>query len=338
MPVIPINKDYTNITDFVNSLFSAGVRDPSVVTNAIAAGELSVGFSDQGKEITRVWLAAWQSSQGDPFNQTDFDHCPQLDRPLMAFIAGYLRSNALSMFMPKLEYLGPSAADGPPIYQLSGYTRHDFRSGGKWNYDTVQSYLNLLMFGAHFVVIMAKADLPNGPEVSPLWQDFKAESTLRSNQRNDPGNSHYTTLTNICGQYYPAVSGDTPPDPTPFVLACLVCPTVAEVTCLIKPPGSYDTFMQLEGWEAVSDRHNADFEAFNATLWNISTYGSCVYSEKRATAIFLAPAGWKPQPTPGTFMPPYVGAETPQPWLRTDLVRLADEQVERRTRRARSPG
>ena len=37
-----------------------------------------------------------------------------------------------------------------------------------------------------------------------------------------------------------------------------------------------------------AERHNATDAAYLNTLWNISTYGSCPYSEKRSTPIFIA--------------------------------------------------
>ncbi|CAE6703322.1 hypothetical protein R75461_06292 [Paraburkholderia nemoris] len=66
---------------------------------------------------------------------------------------------------------------------------------------------------------------------------------------------------------------------------------------------------------------------YQQTLWNISTYGASAYSEKRATSIFLAPAGWTPQVYQTTLMMPYVGAYansngTPQSWLNTSLVTI----------------
>src|SRR5690606_22420252 len=185
MPVVPIDADYSNVADFVNSLFDADVRTVEVVQAAIGAGDLTATFSDQGDKLLRVWLAAWQQAQGDPYDPADFDHCPAQDRSLVAFLSAYLRANALSMFLPEITYVGPSS-DGLPIYQLGGYTRQDFVSGAAWQYGTVQAFLELLMLGAHFVVIQDPSDLPNGPSVSSLWADFKSADTLRDDERWDP--------------------------------------------------------------------------------------------------------------------------------------------------------
>ena len=96
---------------------------------------------------------------------------------------------------------------------------------------------------------------------------------------------------------------------------------------LLAGAGTYNTFIQLEGWQAGGSRHNADYATYQQTLWNISTYGASAYSEKRATSIFLAPAGWTPQVYQTTRMMPYVGAYaqsngSPQGWLNPSLVTI----------------
>jgi hypothetical protein len=87
-------------------------------------------------------------------------------------------------------------------------------------------------------------------------------------------------------------------------------------TALLNP----NTFLQMEGWPAYTSRHNFDYELHEKTLWNISTYGLCAFSEKRATAVFLADRNWNPLIQKDTVMPHYRGADTPQSWLRKDLI------------------
>lgn len=60
MQVIPINSDYSNIPQFIDSLFDPDVRCLDTLQSAISAGNMSVAFSDQGAEIISVWMAAWQ--------------------------------------------------------------------------------------------------------------------------------------------------------------------------------------------------------------------------------------------------------------------------------------
>jgi hypothetical protein len=318
MPVVPINPGFTNLPQFINSLFDADVRASSVITGAIAAGKLTAAFSDQLPVILPVWLAAWQQSLGLPYNQADFAHCPPSDAAALGFLANYIGSNALSLYVPALEPV--SIAGGqPPVYALTGYQQRVFKPGGSWDLAVVTAFLELLYHGAHFVAVHAAYDLAYGQPVGALWSLFKSSSALKPYRRHDPGNSHYTSLTNVCGYYVPDITADTAPANCPLLAALLCCPTVAEVTC---NPSMYNSFLQLEGWEAPYARHNADYQTYKQTLWNISTFGACAYSEKRGTALFLAPADWAPAPSLGTFMPPYYGAEPAQAWLNTSLVQL----------------
>jgi hypothetical protein len=318
MPVVPIDAGFTNIPQFINSLFDADVRSPSVLTDAIAAGQLTAAFSDQLSVILPVWLAAWQQSQGLPYNASDFGHCPPSDAAAIGFVAGYVGQNALSLYVPTLVPVSVTAGQ-PPVYSLTGYQQSAFKPGGSWDLDVVSGFLELLYHGAHFVAVHAAYDLAYGQSIGPLWSLFKSSSALAPYRRHDPGNSHYTSLTNVCGYYVPDISGNSAPSNCPLLVALLCCPTVAEVTC---NPSMYNSFLQLEGWEAPYSRHNADYAVYKQTLWNISTFGACAYSEKRGTAIFLAPGDWAPQPSLGTYMPPYYGAEPAQGWLNTALVQL----------------
>lgn len=320
MPAVPLKPDYSNVGKFVDSLFSPDVRTLDAINPALRSGATTATFTSQLPMITAVWLAAWQASQGDPYNAQDLKNCPTSDHALMQFLATYFRANPLTMFLPKIQLEGFLPKGEMPIYQLSGYTGQALFDGGEWDYPNVEQFLELLLVGAHFVVIHAAKDLPPGDWVAPFYELFTGSSQLKPYRRHDPGNSHYTSTTNVCGYYVPDVRHDKAPTPCPFALAFLACPTVSAVGC---SPKVYNTFLQLEGWEATHSRHNADYKTiYQPTLWNVSTYGACAYSEKRATAIFLAPADWNPQISPQTFMPPYVGAETPQKWLNKKTVVL----------------
>lgn len=320
MPVVPINPDFTNIPAFVDSLFDPDVRAAATITDAIAAGALTVAFSDQLAAILPVWTAAWAQSQGLSYDAADFAHCPASDAAAIAFLADYIGAADLSLYLPTLA-LADAPAGAPPSYTLSGYTRNAFKPGGDWDMTVVTGFLELLYYGAHFVAVHAAYDLAYGQFVDPLWARFRDSSALAPYRRWDPGNSHYTSVTNICGYYVPDITQDTAPADCPLLVALLCAPTVSNVLC---NPSMYNSFLQLEGWEAIYARHNADYAVYKETLWNISTFGACAYSEKRGTAIFLAPADWAPQPSLGTMMPPYYGAEPVQPWLNTSLVALPE--------------
>ena len=127
--------------------------------------------------------------------------------------------------------------------------------------------------------------------------------------------------------YYLNISGNFAPENCGMLLALLNGRTVNDATL---GAGHYNSFIQLEGWQAGAARHNADYNLHTQTLWNISTFGACPYSEKRGTAVFLAPQGWTPQVYQTTCMMPYLGAyatasQQPQAWLRRDLVSVPED-------------
>ncbi len=334
MPVTPINADYSNINSFVDSLFSSDVRTIGPINQAIQNNQYIAPFSNQNAQIIPVLLAAWQASQGDSYSSTDYNHCPDLDKPIVAFIANYIKTNSLEISIPQLSLVSSSSSG--PTYCLDSYQTQAFiDENGNWNYTVVNDFLNLLLNGAHFVSIQSNFSLPNGPDVQDLWTEFQENSSINGNERTDTssaigisaiGNSHYASVTNLNGYYYPSVTEDTAPNPCSFLLSLLVCTTIANH---VSNSSSYETFFQLEGWQLPpnalkikNSRHDADYNLYKECYWNISTYGACAYSEKRGTAIFLAPSSWVPAPTSGTFMPPYAGAETPQKWLQTNLITL----------------
>lgn len=331
MPIIPLNPTYNNIKAFISSLFEPDVRAVETIEAVIKAGRFFGHFSPESDKILALWTAAWQAAHGDDYDAVDVEHCPASDRAMLTYLSQYIAQNKLAMFVPRLKQVAVSDND-MPIYELAGYQRQDLQMAGtQWNYETVGHFLSLLMSGAHFVVIHAEEDLPPGVSVTPLWRDFKENDAVETGERADMGNSHYTSSVNACGEYYPNVQGDVAPDDCPFILSLLVCPTVSSpLSHECAQIDRYNTFMQLEGWELTGaleaitkqGRHMADYATHEKTLWNISTYGFSAYSEKRATPIFLAPVGWDPRISADTLMPPYVGAESRQPWLNTTVVQL----------------
>ncbi len=320
MPVIPINPEFSNIPDFVNSLFDPDVRTLDVLEDAIGAGRLTASFSDEVEKILSLWRAAWRMAQGDPHSTADYAHCPTRDRALFAELSRYLAANPLTMFVPIVDYVGLHA-DGRAIYELSGYDTVAFRKADAWEYSGVDRFLELFIHGAHFLVIHAPIDLPSGPPVGSLYKALK-EDGLGPQIRMDFGDSHYTSTINLCSHYYPRILEQKAHAGDPFVLAFLFGPTDSDIGCA---QATHNTFFQLEGWPNIVPeigRHPVDYSKHEKTLWNISTYGACAYSEKRATAVFLAPPEWNHAVNPVTYMPPFSGAETRQHWLATQYVRL----------------
>ena len=308
-----------NCQDFVNRLFGTGTRDVAVVTTAYGNGAPN-GYIEPadftGGQLSRFaaqWTRQWLDGGSHP-------ECPQQDAALIGMLANYMTSAAsngpLTMWVPQLGY---QAGSNPSVFGLEGYTAFPFHDGSQWNAASVAAFTNLLAAGAHFVAISATDDLPANVSMTAFDQFFAA---AKLPTRHDIGNSHYASVTNITGTYYLDISDDFAPENCALLLAFLAGRTVNDP---FASRGTYNTFIQLEGWQAGSTRHNIDYDTYKQTLWNISTFGSCPYSEKRATTIFLAPQGWTPQVYQVTRMMPYVGAYansngTPQAWLNTALV------------------
>lgn len=316
-----------NCQDLVNSLFAKPVRSKDVVRDANApmdARGLVPGADFSGGQMARLlqfWVAWWTSGGGNPP-----ETLPRTDAALLSALRGYIEKAAgtgpMVLWVPQLRWL-PGAQ--PAVYRLEGYRAWHFVDGqGAWRPDAGEVFLSLLLQGAHLVAIHADADLPAGTRVQ-AFDDWFASTGLP--RRKSIGNSHYAGVVNTTGRYYLDVAGDFAPRDCGLLLAFLYGRTVNSE---LIGRGSYNTFMQLEGWQAGVDRHNADYGIHVDTLWNISTFGASVYSEKRAGAAFLAPPGWQPQVYQTTRMMPYVGAYAvsdgqPQSWLHTGLVVVADD-------------
>ncbi|HEY7770716.1 hypothetical protein [Longimicrobium sp.] len=312
-----------NCQDFVNSLFGPGMRSAAVVEeafNTVPTGGYVPPADFSGGQVpgfVEVWARHWLGG--------DSSQCPAQDAALLDLLATHVSAGSgagpLTLWVPQIARQGSAT---PPTYLLSGYRGFSFRgAGGSWDSGTVQAFLSLLAGGAHFVSVCATADLPAGVSATPL-DTVLADSGLPTSR--DIGSSHYTSAVNITGTYYLSIGEDFAPAGCGLLLAFLVGRTVNNP---LAQAGAYNAFFQLEGWQSRlgSHRHNADYDTHKATLWNISTFGATPYSEKRATTVFLAPAGWTPQVYQTTRMMPYVGAYAtsptdPQPWLQTSAVAL----------------
>jgi len=238
---------------------------------------------------------------------------------LKGYIGGAASNGPLTLWVPQIAY---QPGSNPAVFELSGYLAFPFvDAGGNWIAANVGTFLALLAAGSHLVAISASSDLPAGVSMQ-AFDSYMGASGLTTST--DIGNSHYTSLLNTTGRYYLSIGSDFAPAGCGLILSFLYGRTVNN---LLASAGSYNTFIQLEGWQAGGSRHNADYATYQATLWNISTYGASPYSEKRATTVFLAPSGWTPQVYQTTLMMPYVGAYaqsngTPQGWLDTAVVTI----------------
>ena len=317
--LIPLDESFSNIPAYVNSLFCPSVRAPELLKAAIPTGTLQFLWTDErSAEMTlAAWLAAWQFSQGAAYDPAALANCPAVDQPLIAFWGRYFRDNPLDMCIPQLTYV---PGEGIASYANAGYQRMPFlTAGGGFDYEVaVPAFLDFILRGAHFVVVQAKQDT-GGSSVENFYKAFTGEASLKTQQRHDPGNSHYASITNITGEYYPKVTKDAEPATNPLITAFLVGKTVNNPLA-----SKYNAFFQLEGWEyhIGGKRHGADYDTYKDTLWNISTYGAIPYSEKRSTPIFLAPSTFSLDLDAETHMPLYLGADSLRGWMNPDLLAM----------------
>ncbi len=316
-----------NVQDFANSMFGPKMRAESLIPAAFDQGTIPYKPADfSGGQIGKIVEAlekSWNDGSGP-------------DSPILNFLKNYIApagtAPLMQMWVPTLGYIQKTS---PSAYRLGGYRPFALasRAGNAvaWNRDAVHDFLQLLVGGAHFVAVSATADFTNQglPYATRDLYSLFRESGLP--QRGDPTSSHYGSLANVTGQYYLDIKSEDAPPGCGFLLALLFGRTVNSTAG--AKVGTYNTFMQLEGWPANglgNTRHNADYEAYKKTLWNTATYGACPYSEKRATTVFLAPTPWTPQVYQTTRMMPYVGAYASgkypngktQGWLDTGLVTI----------------
>ncbi|MEM7474338.1 MAG: hypothetical protein AAF483_05040, partial [Planctomycetota bacterium] len=122
---------------------------------------------------------------------------------------------------------------------------------------------------------------------------------------------------NTSGKYWLKVSGDSVPEDNPMLLAFLTGLTA-------HSDDNPNCFFQLEGWPANADlsRHKKDYDANKDSDWNFSTFGACVYSEKREAPLFLCPNDFDLSLNSQSKMPVYQGAQPVQHWMNPELMEI----------------
>lgn len=325
-----------NNQNFLNSLFGPNMRSPTLVTAAASQTTTPYTPADytagQLDAVVDALYAVWMGSiSGNA-----------ADAAIITFLKGFLGPTdapPMNIWIPAITYKGGS----PVIYELTGYDGGPMMStnsqgnGVDWNPDKVRTFLKLLVGGAHFVCISADDDFTNQSLTNPGRDLYAAFKDSGLSQRDDLGCSHYKSVLNDTGVYYLSyITTDFAPMDCGLLVSLLFGCTVNDSDAAT---GTYNTFMQLEGWPAHGlrggTRHMADYDASTDSLWNISTFGATPYSEKRATTVFLAPGAapghgqWLPRLYQTTRMMPYVGAYatgnppgSPQGWLNTDVVQI----------------
>ena len=329
-----------NCQDFANSMFGPYMRAGSLIVEKYkqtVTPYLPADFSGgQMNAIVSTLLDCWNTRRGP-------------DAPILDFLKDYIAPPAgqnqplMQLWVPTLVYQNNTS---PAQYQISGYQNFALASYSAnktaWTQDGVRTFLQLMAGGAHMVAVSAVRDFESQGIAYNSRDLYSAFRKANLSQRGDPVNSHYANVIkiggkdvwgNFTGQYYLDINQDAAPLGCGLILALLFGRTVNNTTGGTYTPGQYNTFMQLEGWPATGTGdtwHNADFNAYQQSLWNTATYGACPYSEKRATTVFLAPTGWQPAIYQTTRMMPYVGALAdgkypngkPQEWLNAALVTL----------------
>ncbi|MFL6203179.1 MAG: hypothetical protein ACJ76J_28765 [Thermoanaerobaculia bacterium] len=342
--VVTLADDYSNTYDFVQSMFATNARGVNTVyanaadqqtpyTSPASPPPFTGGFANWTsiQRIVSLWTSFWmggQPSSGQSFLDTDAE--------MLQNLAAYVKTNLPVLWVPQLQFKGWSgtASQSPPVYVIEGYQSYDlFNADGSWNENNVSILLLYFAFGAHFVQVLDPSN-PSSQTITPdLYNTLGGTSTsVYSNLGQQVWDSHYSSLGGQdSGMGYPSqmIVYDSVPNPSPLLCAFLIGPTVQPVM-FTNPLGDSTqrcNFIQLEGWrqfgQATAGWHNADYQAYDATYWNFSTYGVCAFSEKRGTALFLAPAGWQPVNQCASILPAYLGALDQgdvNPWMQWSLV------------------
>ncbi len=92
------------------------------------------------------------------------------DKALMRFFRRFILGNTLHMSIPMFESDGDR--DGVPKYRIVGYERVALADGGLVEAG-IRIFINLLLCGAHFVVLHASRDSGGGSSVANFYYSFK---------------------------------------------------------------------------------------------------------------------------------------------------------------------
>ncbi len=339
--IVTLAPDYSNTYDFVRSMFASNARgvdpvlnyaipsNPSYPINPSNPPPFCVGFANQTsiQRIVELWMSLWQGYDAP-------QPCLDTDAQMLQMLDHYVQSYVPNLWVPNLTFKGWEGEpnNSLPVYTVNGYTHYPLLDqNNRWIQNNLQVLLTYLVYGAHIVLIMDPTQVGSETVAYDFYDYAYTTSTVQANFEQKVWDSHYSGVGGQnSGMSYPCtvITSDSVPNPSPLLCSMLIGPTVQPIFGTSPYQNGQDRcdFMQLEGWRqfgsSSSGWHNADYAAYNETLWNFSTYGVCAFSEKRGTALFLAPNGWTAKPQSGTIMPPYLGAQTPQDWLRWDLVTL----------------
>lgn len=316
------------------SLFRAGLVDLIKLEEVNGNAVSPICWLADNATITLVVDVLEGYWKGDAILKNPSPRAIKTDEKFINFIRNYIDNNSLQLRVPGFQ-CKKAENDKPSTYEWVGDQTYSFKNNnGLWDSAVVRRFLELLLAGAHFVVVHSAADLGANVKMPSFFDAFSALGTKYT------GHSHYTdNPPSLYGVNYPELAlvtdeGDTLDElkagKDAVLLPVVLCDTTASSL------SHHNSFFQMEGWRpgksmlgfseykyrhkalAGGYRHGADFNTHQKTLWNISTYGASLFSEKRGAPVFLAPKEWMAEKT--HLYAGFSGSKGGHAWFKSDLV------------------
>lgn len=316
----------------ISALFRAGLQGAikDGETDGEAVPDAQWLIDDATRElIISVLTGYWDDALAPDWDPREIVY----DRLFVELVRDYVQAQDLWIAYPRFV-CAEKRDTAPSRYRIEMYAIAPFRRSDAWVPATIDRFFQLMLSGAHFVVVQSSSDLPSsGPDFFSTFKGLPSAGKAM--------HSHYTShKVSLNGRNYPGLhlSGEDDTldqliDPTQSVLLPVV---LSDHTSNLYP----NAFFQMEGWRpgvnkyggplsqynqlalAGGFRHGADFATHGATFWNISTYGACPFSEKRGGTVFLAPESWMIDTFRTEGMPLYrgFGGPTKAGWFDQDTA------------------
>lgn len=338
---------FENLDDFLNSLFdpwpgpfaynAAGLFRPNLVTEIKARETNTQAVSPlcwliNANTLTLLLDVLEGYWMGRDIRTNPRPRTIAKDEAFIHCIRDYIDTNDLRMRVPSFQ-CETKRDDEPSTYEWTADTVSSFKNNdGTWNSATVRRFLELFLAGAHFVVVHSATDVGNDLNIPSFFKEFSNLGTKYT------GHSHYTDGIALTGVNYPTLElvgeeGNTLDEFVDREQAVLLPVVLSDTTTGVK---DHNSFFQMEGWRpgrnmfgvtkyeyqhkvlAAGYRHGADFATHQKTLWNISTYGASLFSEKRGAPVFLAPNDWMGKQK--HVYTGFKGSDGGHKWFKSDLV------------------
>jgi hypothetical protein len=355
---------YSNINVLVDRMFDPPVRSPQQYVRTAS----DMDDSDKGEsQIAALWmmdradrelmLATLMEGWLNP--DDTYGSCPESDKKFLQFLSSYVRANDMTLWVPHLikkstfTNVAKGVTYNAPRYRINAWRQYRLvgpDNDTPWEAENVRRLLLLFAAGAHFVVLQNYGDTKINSKdfYGAFGKRFGAWTPWGGVQNTAIGHSHYRyhhatkgPAPSLWTAYaYPYITGEkAPKQDCPFICSLVVDTTDWKNKATIDGNEEYldyNSFFQLEGWPGtyvggklgLKGRHGDDFALHQATLWNVSTFGLCPYSEKRGTPIFLAPRNYRFQTDDNVMrMPRFAGAREVQSWFRPEALTNAKADI-----------